>query len=116
MTLSYAHRMPMSFMVQMYDGARAAAMQTPTKRQKLRHALACQRLGLDAPDNALLEIERPVPPEDAVADSEPSLPIFACLSCASILSLLHSDRGAFPSIAGNASECVRQMLRAQWLS
>lgn len=49
-----------------------AAVQTPTKRQKLRHALACQRLGLDAPDSGLLEVERPVPSEDTVAESEPS--------------------------------------------
>lgn len=39
------------------------ALQKPTKRQKLRHALACQRLGLETPDSALLEVERKVPSE-----------------------------------------------------
>ena len=48
------------------------ALQKLTKRQKLRHALACQRLGLETPDSALLEVERPAPSADIVAESEPS--------------------------------------------
>ena len=36
-------------------------MQRPTKRQRLKRALACQRLGLESPDSALLEVERGVP-------------------------------------------------------
>ena len=55
----------------MCHGACAGAVQTPTKRQKLRHALACQRLGLEAPDSAQLEVERPVASEDVMAESEP---------------------------------------------
>ena len=34
------------------------ALQKPMKRQKLRHTLTCQRLGLETPDSALLEMER----------------------------------------------------------
>ena len=36
-------------------------MQRPTKRQRLKRALACQRLGLESHDSALLEVERGVP-------------------------------------------------------
>ena len=36
-------------------------LQRPTKRQRLKRALACQRLGLETPDSALLEVERGAP-------------------------------------------------------
>ena len=36
-------------------------MQRPTKRQRLKQALACQRLGLETPDSVLLEVERGAP-------------------------------------------------------
>ena len=54
-------------------------MQRPTKRQRLKRALACQRLGLESPDSALLEVERGVPsgyPEaQGTALSAPAHPI-----------------------------------------
>ena len=36
-------------------------LQRPTKRQRLKRALAYQRLGLESPDSALLEVERGAP-------------------------------------------------------
>ncbi len=90
-----------------------AAVQTPTKRQKLRHALACQRLGLDAPGNALLEVERPVLTADVEPESKPCLePTSAHFSRRAITGLLHSDRESFTSIEGHAIGPVRQAVRA----
>ena len=69
--------------IQEYEKACVVALQKLSKRQKLRHALACQRLGLEAP-----EVERPVPSADIEAESEPfsgcplpSILLYDCQAC-----------------------------------